>query len=71
MTDDTQDAVMELQIRLTHQEAAIEALTDNFLAMEKQILALEKQMQDVKSLLTQLAPSLVASPDEETPPPHY
>ena len=71
MTDDTQDAVMELQIRLTHQEAVIEALTDNFLVMEKQILALEKQMQDVKSLLIQLVPSLVASPDEETPPPHY
>ena len=71
MSDDTEHAVMELQIRLTHQEAAIEALTDNFLAMEKQILALEKQMQDVKSLLTQLVPSLVASPEEETPPPHY
>lgn len=71
MTDETQKDLVDLQIRLTHQEAAIDALTQNYLAMEKQLLTLEKQMQDIKSLLKELMPSLVASQAQETPPPHY
>jgi len=71
MTDETNTDMVDLQIRLTHQEAAIEALTQNYLALEKQLLSMEKQMQDIKSLLAELLPSLVASQTEETPPPHY
>ena len=71
MTNDTQNDLVDLQIRLTHQEAAIDALTQNYLALEKQILAMEKQMQDMKSLLKELMPSLVAPQAQETPPPHY
>jgi SlyX protein len=75
MSDDTHndpnDNLVDLQIRVTHQEAAIEALTQNYLALEKHLLALEKQMLDIKSILKEAMPSLLASPAEETPPPHY
>lgn len=71
MTDETQNQLVDLQIRLTHQEAAIEALTQNYVALEKQFLILEKQLQDIKSILKEAMPLLVASQAEETPPPHY
>ncbi len=71
MTDEIQNQMVDLQIRLMHQEAAIETLTQNYLALEKQFLTLEKQLQDIKSILQEAMPSLVASQAEETPPPHY
>ena len=71
MSDKTENSLVDLQIRLTHQEAAIEALTHHMLALEKHILAMETQMRDIKSLLKEAMPSLLASPTEETPPPHY
>jgi SlyX protein len=71
MNDETQNQLVDLQIRLTHQEAAIETLTQNYLALEKQLLTLEKQMQDIKSILQEVMPSLIAPQTEETPPPHY
>ncbi|MGD8592628.1 MAG: SlyX family protein [Gammaproteobacteria bacterium] len=71
MTDDTQSQLVDLQIRVTHQEAAIETLTQNHLAMEKQLLMLGKQLQDIKSMLREVMPSLVVPQAEEKPPPHY
>jgi SlyX protein len=71
MTDDTQNQLVDLQIRVTHQEAAIETLTQNYLAQEKQLLMLGKQLQDMKSMLREVMPSLVVPQAEETPPPHY
>jgi len=71
MTDDTQSNMVDLQIRITHQEAAIEELTAHFLVLEKQMLVMETQLQEIKSLLKEAVPSLVASQAEETPPPHY
>ena len=63
--------MVDLQIRVTHQEAAIEALTQNSLALEKQLLRLEKQLLDIQSILKEAMPSLLAPQAEETPPPHY
>ena len=71
MTDNIESNMVDLQIRITHQEAAIEELTANFLALEKQMLAMETQLQEIKSLLKEMVPTLLASPGEETPPPHY
>lgn len=70
-SDDTQASLVDLQIRITHQEATIEELTHNFLALEKQILAMETQIREIKLLVKEAMPSLLASHDEETPPPHY
>jgi len=61
----------ELEIRIAHQEAAIEELTRTDLAQQQQIEALHVQIGYLKSLIKELTPSAVASRSEETPPPHY
>ena len=71
MTDNSHENMVDLQIRITHQEAAIEELTGNYLTLEKRMLAMEKQLLEIKSLLKEMVPSLLASAAEETPPPHY
>jgi SlyX protein len=61
----------DLEIRIAHQEAALEELTQTTLAQQKQIEALNAQVDYLKSLLKELTPSAVAPRSEETPPPHY
>lgn len=61
----------DLEIRIAHQEAAIEELTRTNLAQQQQLEALQVQIGYLKSLIKELSPSAVASRSEETPPPHY
>lgn len=61
----------DLEIRITHQDAALEELTRASLAQQQRIEALSAQIDYLKSLLKDLTPSAVASRSEETPPPHY
>jgi len=71
MSDETDENLVELQIRIAHQEAAIDSLTENVMALEKRLLVIDKQLQDIKSILHEAMPSLLAPQDQETPPPHY
>lgn len=60
-----------LEMRLAHYEAAVDELTRTLLEQER--LARE-QGEALKRLEVQLraaTPSLIATRDEETPPPHY
>jgi SlyX protein len=61
----------DLEIRIAHQEAAIEELTRTNLAQQQQIEALQVQIGYLKSLIKEFSPSAVAPRSEETPPPHY
>lgn len=61
----------DLEIRIAHQEAAIEELTRTNLAQQQQIEALHVQIGYLKSLIKEMTPSAVAPRSEETPPPHY
>lgn len=61
----------DLEIRIAHQEAAIEELTRTNLSQQQQIEALQIQIGYLKSLLKEMTPSAVAPRSEETPPPHY
>jgi SlyX protein len=60
-----------LEIRLAHQEAAIDELTrallDQAQKLGEQALTIERLQQQVRSL----AASPLAPPEDETPPPHY
>ena len=71
MSDATDENLVDLQIRIAHQEAAIEALTENVMALEKRLSAIDNQLQDIKSILKELMPSMLAPQAQETPPPHY
>ncbi len=63
--------VEALEIRLAHQELAVDELTRSLLQQERQ---LAEQAETIRRLAAQLraaTPSLIATREEETPPPHY
>lgn len=61
----------ELETRIAYQEASIEELTSTMLAQQQTIETMQGQIEFLKSLVKDLAPSAVAPMSEETPPPHY
>lgn len=68
---DLQARVETLEIRIAHQEAAMDEMTRTLLEQER---LLREQAETIRRLEAQMraaTPSLIASRDEETPPPHY
>lgn len=63
--------LIDLEIRLTHQEATLQALNDVVADQHAVIAQLRKEIEALKTRLRELAPSNIAAPWEETPPPHY
>jgi SlyX protein len=61
----------DLEIRIAHQELALDELTRTTLAQQQRISEQAVQIDYLMSLLKELSPSAVASRAEETPPPHY
>jgi SlyX protein len=70
MTDPTPDTrLVDLEIRLTHQEAALQTLSD---ALVRQDRLLEMLIGEVERLKEQArAAALVGPASDEPPPPHY
>jgi SlyX protein len=68
----TRDAIDDLQVRLAHQELAIEMLNQTVVRQDQDIAALRAELADVQRLLRELRPSpLDGGPADEPPPPHY
>lgn len=63
--------VEDLEIRIAHQEVALEELTRTLLVQERQLREQADTIQRLERQLRAALPSPVASRDEETPPPHY
>ena len=63
--------LIDLEIRLTHQEATLQALNDVIADQQRLIDRLAKDMETLKRRMRDAAPADVAPPWEETPPPHY
>lgn len=61
----------DLEIRLTHQEATLQALNDVVADQQQLITHLRKEIEALKARVRDLAPANIAAPWEETPPPHY
>lgn len=64
----------DLEIRLTHQEAAIDELTDNLLAQQRVIDRLRQQVETLQGRLGDLESRGSGDGAEavpEPPPPHY
>ena len=66
-----EDRVAELEIRLTHQEAAIEELNNVLVEQQRTIDRLTQHVEFLQQRIHELRPSNLAPPSEETPPPHY
>lgn len=65
----TEARVIDLEIRLMHQEATLQELNECLIRQQKAIEVLTLQ---VRVLQEQLRAGIsLAHPSEETPPPHY
>ena len=63
--------LIELEIRITHQEATLQTLNDVVTAQQRSIDQLNKDFNSLKRQFNDISPSNLAMPGEETPPPHY
>ncbi len=64
--------IEDLQIRLTHQEAAIDELTRTVSSQQMLIIELKRELEQVREMLDDLSPSpLQGLMDDSSPPPHY
>jgi SlyX protein len=62
----------DLQIRVTHQDLAIETLNETVARQDRLIAAMQGELQQLRELLSELRPSpLGADSVDEPPPPHY
>ncbi len=64
-----ENKIIDLEIRITHQDAAIDELTQTVLEQEKLIRKLQQDMKAIRNQLKEY--SNIAHSSEETPPPHY
>jgi SlyX protein len=60
-----------VEIRLAHQEAALDEMTRALLEQERLIRGQAETIKRLEEQLRASAVSIIASRDEETPPPHY
>jgi len=61
--------ITDLEIRITHQESAIDELTRTVLKQEETIRKLQLELEHVRAQVKEV--SIIAHASEETPPPHY
>lgn len=66
-----QERLAELEVRLTFQDKTIQELNEVVTRQQRQLDRLTRELETLKAQLQVLAPSLVVSQAEETPPPHY
>lgn len=60
-----------VEVRLAHQQAALDELTRVLLEQEQQLRDQTETIQRLELQLRATASAMIATPDEETPPPHY
>lgn len=68
---DVEARLEALEIRIAHYEAVIDELTRTLLEQERVVRDQAETLKRLEIQLRAATPSLVATRDEETPPPHY
>jgi len=66
-----EDRTTDLEIRLTHQEAAIEEMNGVLLEQHRLIQTLREEMAFLHRQLRGMSSNNIADAADETPPPHY
>lgn len=68
---DLSDKIIDLEIRLTHQEDHILSLDKIIYEQDKLLTALVTKTKELDDKLKTSGDNNILSSDEETPPPHY
>jgi SlyX protein len=63
--------LIDLEIRITHQEATLQQLNDVIISQQKLIDGLALKIEVLQQQITAQAQFNIANSSEETPPPHY
>lgn len=63
--------ITDLEIRLSHQEAALDELTHANHNQQQAINNILAELQQIKIMLQQLSPGISGTAGDEPPPPHY
>jgi SlyX protein len=66
-----EERLAELEIRLAFQDRTIQELNDVVTVQQGMIDRMVRELEALRAHLRSIAPTLVASRSEETPPPHY
>jgi SlyX protein len=71
MTHHNEDKITDLEIRLTHQEAALEEMNGVLMAQHTLIGALQDDIARLRRQLQDINAGNVTEQSNEPPPPHY
>jgi SlyX protein len=67
----TDEVIEDLQIRIEHQELAIEQLNETVASQALQLDKLRDEVERLRERLLALHPSPLGQDDRDEPPPHY
>lgn len=66
-----EEKIIDLEIRLTHQEDHIQELDRIIYQQQQAIDLLQEQIKHLQGKLKNVSENNILSPSEEIPPPHY
>ncbi len=66
-----ENRLIELETRLAFQDQTLQELNSVIVRQQQEITVLTHEIENLKAQFKALAPELVASRSDETPPPHY
>jgi len=66
-----EEKIIDLEIRLTHQEDHIQELDKIIYQQQQAIDLLQEQIKHLQGKLKNVSENNILSPSEEVPPPHY
>lgn len=69
--NELQEKLIDLEIRLTHQEDHIHSLDKIIYEQDRMITSLRQQVDELNMKLKASSEANILSPSEEKPPPHY
>ena len=66
-----EDRLIEVETRLAFQDDTLQALNAVVARQQQEIALLRQELETLRAQLKAMAPGVVATRGEETPPPHY
>lgn len=71
MNEDIEARITELECRIAIQEDLLQTLNQQMHEYQQTILKLQTSLEQQSSWIKQMTATNIATPAEETPPPHY